>query len=255
MLLAIDIGNTNTVFGVYRDDRLVRSWRLSTHRDRTVDEYGILLRNLFAIEELDGTAIRNVVISSVVPPLDATLDEMSRRYFSVTPIFVSAENAGIPILYEDPREVGADRIVDAIAVLERYGSPAIIVDLGTATTFDAITRDGEYLGGLIAPGIRVSADALISQAARLPRVDIRRPEQLIGRTTETSLQSGFFWGYVSLVDGIIERMRGELGDDARVIATGGMTRFIQDESRWITEFDSDLTLEGLRLVAKRLGAI
>ena len=152
MLLAIDIGNTNTVFGVYRDDRLVRSWRLSTHRDRTVDEYGILLRNLFAIEELDGTAIRNVVISSVVPPLDATLDEMSRRYFSVTPIFVSADNAGIPILYEDPREVGADRIVDAIAVLERYGSPAIIVDLGTATTFDAITRDGRVSGRSDRPG-------------------------------------------------------------------------------------------------------
>ena len=254
MLLAVDIGNTNTVFGVFQEDRLVRSWRLSTQSDRTVDEYGVLLRNLFALEDFGAEAIQNIIISSVVPPLDQTLDEMSRRYFSVTPIFASAENAGITILYEDPREVGADRIMNAVAVLERYGSPAIIVDLGTATTFDAITREGDYLGGLIAPGIEISADALIAQAARLPRVDIRRPEQLIGRTTETSVQSGFFWGYVSLVDGIIDRMRGELGEDSRVIATGGMARFIQDESRWLKECDPDLTLEGLRLVADRLGA-
>ena len=253
MLLAIDLGNTNTVFGVYDSGNLTKSWRLSTQKARTVDEYGILLRNLFALEQLDVAVIDAVIIASVVPPLDPTLDEMARRYFSVEPIFVSSENAGIRILYHDPSEVGADRIVDAVAAVERYGAPAIIVDLGTATTFDGITREGAYLGGLIAPGIEISARALTDSAARLPRVDIQKPNELIGRSTETSMQSGFFWGYVALVDGVIDRMKLELGDDARVIATGGMARFVEGESKWVSTIDPDLTLDGLYLVAKRLG--
>ena len=255
MLLAIDLGNTDTVFGVYDDGRLVHSWRLSTHRERTVDEFGILLRNLFALEKLDVGAIRSVIVSSVVPPLDPTLEAMTKRYFAVDAVFVTAENAGIPILYDDPKEVGADRIVDAVAVLERYSVPAIVVDLGTATTFDAITAKGEYLGGLISPGIEISASALIEQAARLPRTDIKKPEDLIGRSTVTSLQSGFFWGYVSLVDGIIERMMAELGSESSVIATGGMAHLVEQESRFISTTDPNLTLDGLYLVARKLGVI
>ena len=255
MLLAIDLGNTDTVFGVYDDGRLVHSWRLSTHRERTVDEFGILLRNLFALEKLDVGAVRSVIVSSVVPPLDPTLEAMTKRYFAVDAVFVTAENAGIPILYDDPKEVGADRIVDAVAVLERYSVPAIVVDLGTATTFDAITAKGEYLGGLISPGIEISASALIEQAARLPRTDIKKPEDLIGRSTVTSLQSGFFWGYVSLVDGIIERMMAELGSESSVIATGGMAHLVEQESRFISMTDPNLTLDGLYLVARKLGVV
>jgi type III pantothenate kinase len=255
MLLAIDVGNTNTVFGVYARDQLVRSWRLSTLRERTVDEYGVLVRNLFALEGLEVSSIRSVIVASVVPPLDSTVAEMIERYFATQATFVSAENAGIPVLYDDPREVGADRIVDAVAVLERYGSPAIVVDLGTATTFDAITRNGEYQGGLIAPGIEISAAALIDRAAKLPRIDIRKPQTLIGTSTADSLQSGFFWGYVSLVDGIVDRMKAELGDDAEVIGTGGMAHFIKGESRQISRIDINLTLDGLYLVARRLGTV
>jgi type III pantothenate kinase len=255
MLLVIDLGNTNTVFGVYRQDRLFRSWRLSTNRRRTVDEYGVLIRNLFAADELDVGAVRAVIVASVVPPLDSTVEGMVRRYFGVEPVFVTWENAGIPILYEDPREVGADRIVDAVAMMSRYSVPGIIVDAGTATTFDAITRDGEYLGGLLAPGIEVSANALIQHAAKLPRVDIRRPDTLIGRSTVASLESGFFWGYVSLVDGIVERMKRELGEDSSVVATGGMAHFVQEGSRFISTVDPDLTLDGLHLVARRLELI
>ncbi len=253
MLLTIDQGNTNTVFGVFDGEDLTNDWRLSTQKERTVDEYGALLRSLFDLDKLDPDAIDRVIVSSVVPPLDPVLDQMVRRYFSVDAIFATPENAGVPVLYEDPAEVGADRIVNAVAVLERYGSPAIIVDFGTATTFDAITAKGEYLGGLITPGIEISANALTDRAARLPRIDIRKPDQFIGTSTQASLQAGFFWGYVSLVDGIIDRMRRELGKDSEIIATGGMAGFIQEESRWISTIDIHLTLRGLYLVARRLG--
>ena len=253
MLLTIDQGNTNTVFGVFDGEELTHTWRLSTTKERTVDEYGVLLRNLCALDKIDAEAIDKVIISSVVPPLDPVLDQMVRRYFSVEAIFATSKNAGVPVLYEDPQEVGADRIVNAVAVLERYGSPAIIVDFGTATTFDAITSAGEYLGGLITPGIEVSANALTDRASRLPRIDIRKPNQLIGRSTQASLQAGFFWGYVSLVDGIIDRMRLELGENSEIIATGGMAGFIREESKWISNIDPDLTLRGLCLVARRLG--
>lgn len=255
MLLAIDIGNTNTVFGVYESGKLVHSWRLSTERQRTVDEYGVLLRTLFSLENLDVGHVVAVIVASVVPPLDSTVAEMTRRYFSTDAVFVTAANAGIPVLYDEPSDVGADRIVDAVAVIERYRTPAVIVDLGTATTFDVITRKGEYQGGLIAPGIEVSAAALVERAARLPRIDIRKPKQLVGQSTIGSLESGFFWGYVSLVDGLVERVVAELGPDTMVIGTGGMAHFIREESRYIDTVDPNLTLDGLHIVARRLGKV
>jgi len=252
MLLAIDLGNTNTVFGVYDADRLVMHWRLSTQKHRTVDEYGILLRNLFDIENIDSKKIQSVIIASVVPPLDSILAEMVQSYFHVDPVFVTNENAGIPILYKDPREVGADRIVDAVAAVERGLKPAIVVDFGTATTFDAITAAGEYLGGVIAPGIVISAEALYEHAARLPRIEILKPTEVIGRSTTGSMQSGLYYGYVSLVDGILARMKHELGPNTRVIATGGQAAFICQDTKLIEEVDPNLTLDGLRLIAARL---
>jgi type III pantothenate kinase len=253
MLLAIDLGNTNTVFGVYdTSDKMVMHWRLSTQKERTVDEYGILLRNLFALEKIDAKKIRRVIIASVVPPLDPVLLEMVSTYFSVKPNFVTHENAGIPILYDDPREVGADRIVNAVAVIHKYGKPAIVVDFGTATTFDAITSDGEYRGGVIAPGIVISAEALYEHAAKLPRIEIQKPANVIGSSTTGSMQSGLFYGYVALVDGILARMKKELGADTRVIGTGGQAPFISQETKSIEIVDPNLTLDGLQLVAARL---
>lgn len=253
MLLAIDLGNTNTVFGVYdTNDKLVMHWRLSTHKERTVDEYGILLRNLFALEKIDATKIRRVIVASVVPPLDQVLHEMVSAYFSVKPIFVTHENAGIPVLYDDPREVGADRIVDAVAVIHKYGKPAILVDFGTATTFNAITPAGEYKGGVIAPGIVISAEALYEHAAKLPRIEIQKPANVIGTSTTASMQSGLFYGYVALVDGIITLMKKELGANTRVIGTGGQAPFIAQGTRLIETVDPNITLDGLQLVASRL---
>jgi type III pantothenate kinase len=252
MLLAIDLGNTNTVFGVYEGDRLAMHWRLSTQKDRTVDEYGILLRNLFALENIDAQNIRQVIIASVVPPLDAVLNEMVTNYFKVQPMFVTHENAGIPVLYDDPREVGADRIVNAVAVIHKYGKPAIVVDFGTATTFDAITSAGEYRGGVIAPGIVISAQALYEHAAKLPRIEIQKPLNVIGTSTVASMQSGLFFGYVALVEGIINRMKEELGPSTRVIGTGGQAPFIRQDAKLIEIVDANLTLDGLQLVASRL---
>jgi type III pantothenate kinase len=253
MLLAIDLGNTNTVFGVYdANDKLVMHWRLSTQKERTVDEYGILLRNLFALEKIDANKIRRVIIASVVPPLDPILLEMVSSYFSVTPVFVTHQNAGIPILYDNPSEVGADRIVNAVAVVHKYGKPAIVVDFGTATTFDAISASGEYLGGVIAPGIVISAEALYEHAAKLPRIEIQKPANIIGTSTIGSMQSGLFYGYVALVDGILTRMKAELGARTRVIGTGGQAPFISQETKLIETVDANLTLDGLQLVASRL---
>jgi type III pantothenate kinase len=253
MLLAIDLGNTNTVFGVYgANDKLVMHWRLSTQKERTVDEYGILLRNLFALEKIDANEIHRVIIASVVPPLDPVLLEMVSSYFSVKPVFVTHENAGIPILYDKPSDVGADRIVDAVAVLHKYGKPAIVVDFGTATTFDAITAAGEYQGGVIAPGIIISAEALYQHAAKLPRIEIQKPSRVIGSSTVTSMQSGLFYGYVALVDGIITRMKEELGPNTKVIGTGGQAPLISQETKLIDTVDANLTLDGLQLLASRL---
>jgi type III pantothenate kinase len=252
MLLAIDLGNTNTVFGVYdASDKLVKHWRLSTQKERTVDEYGILLRNLFALEKIDANDIHRVIIASVVPPLDPVLNEMVSSYFSVKPVFVTHENAGIPILYDKPSDVGADRIVDAVAVVHKYGKPAIVVDFGTATTFDAITANGEYQGGVIAPGIVISAEALYQHAAKLPRIEIQKPAHVIGTSTVTSMQSGLFYGYVALVDGIITRMKKELGPNTKVIGTGGQAPLISQETKLIDTVDANLTLDGLQLVALR----
>jgi type III pantothenate kinase len=241
------------VFGVYdTNDKMVMHWRLSTQKQRTVDEYGILLRNLFALEKIEAKKIRRVIIASVVPPLDPVLHEMVSTYFSLKPHFVTHENAGIPVLYDDPREVGADRIVNAVAVIHKYGKPAIVVDFGTATTFDAITSDGEYRGGVIAPGIVISAEALYEHAAKLPRIEIQKPPNVIGSSTTGSMQSGLFYGYVALVDGIIVRMKKELGANSRVIGTGGQAPFISQETKSIEIVDPNLTLDGLQLVAAHL---
>ena len=253
MLLTIDQGNTNTVFGVFDGEDLTNDWRLSTRKERTVDEYGALLRSLFDLDKLDPDAIDRVIVSSVVPPLDPVLDQMVRRYFSVDAIFATPENAGVPVLYEDPAEVGADRIVNAVAVLDRYGSPAIIVDFGTATTFDAITAKGEYLGGLITPGIEISANALTDRAARLPRIDIRKTGS-VHRDIDPGQSAGRFLLGLCFSGRRYHRSdEAGTGEDSEIIATGGMAGFIQEESRWISTIDIHLTLRGLYLVAQRLG--
>src|ERR1700730_6509837 len=220
MLLVIDVGNTNTSLGVYKASELVAHWRLTTARARTVDEYGVHARNLFALAGLDFKAIDAVAIASVVPPLNYTLKRMSEVYFQLTPLFVDhATDTGLPILYEPPSDVGADRIVDAVAAIRKYGAPCVVVDFGTATTFDAINSKGEYLGGVITPGITISSDALFERAAKLPRVEIRRPHNVIGSSTVAAMQSGLYHGYVGLVDGILKRMIDELGGRPHVIAT------------------------------------
>ncbi len=252
MLLVIDIGNTNTVVGVYEGERLVADWRLTTERSRTVDEYGIQFRNLFTLAALDSSAIDAIAISSVVPPLNYTLEKMSHVYFNQTPLFVDhTTDTGLTIRYLPPGDVGADRIVNSVAAIARYGAPCIVVDFGTATTFDAVTAEGEYLGGVITPGIIISAEALFQRAARLYRVEIRRPDSVIGQTTASSMQSGLYYGYIGLVDGILKRMIAELGGQARVIATGGLARLIGRGSEFIEEIDDHLTLEGLRLIYER----
>ena len=253
MLLVMDVGNTNTVLGVYDRTRLVAHWRLTTVRDRTVDEYGILARNLLALAAIDSAAIDGLIIASVVPPLDGVLESMALSYFRLKPLFVEpGVKTGMPILYDNPQEVGADRIVNSVAAYERFKSAVIVVDFGTATTFDAITGRGEYLGGAIAPGLSIAAEALFQRAARLPRVDIRRPPRVIGRNTTHSLQSGLFFGYIGLVRGILSRMREELGEPLRTLGTGGLSQALQAELEGILdEVDPNLTLEGLRILYDR----
>jgi len=253
MLLVMDVGNTNTVLGVYDRTSLLAHWRLTTVRDRTVDEYGILARNLLSLAAIEVTAIDSLIIASVVPPLNSVLEAMARAYFKLRPLFVEpGVKTGMPILYDNPQEVGADRIVNGVAAFERYKGAAIVVDFGTATTFDAISSRGEYLGGAIAPGLTVSAEALFERAARLPRVDIRRPPKVIGRNTTHSLQAGLFYGYIALVQGILERIRREMGEPVRTIGTGGLAAHLEDELRTLLDdLDPNLTLEGLRIVHDR----
>jgi len=252
MLLVIDIGNTNTSLGVFDADSLAAHWRLTTDRARTVDEWGVLTRNLFALTDLNFKSIKAIAVASVVPPLNFVLKRMAETYFEISPLFIDhTVETGVPILYEPPSDVGADRIVDAVAAIQKYGAPCIVVDFGTATTFDAINAKGEYLGGVITPGITISSDALFERAAKLPRVEIKRPPKVIGPATIEAMQSGLYHGYVGLVDGILKKMIEELGGKPKVIATGGLAPLIAKGSEFIELVDETLTLDGLRLVYER----
>jgi len=256
MLLAIDVGNTNIVLGVFDGASLIQSWRLQTLRERTADELGLLVDGLFAHSRIERVQIRGVIIGSVVPPLTSTMESMARRYFGATPLIVEpGVNTSMPILYENPAEVGADRIVNAIAAWERFGltspRPLIVLDFGTATTLDAITAKGEYLGGAICPGVQISADALFQRAARLPRIDVRKPARIVGRTTVGAMESGLFYGYVGMVEGLLRRMGDEMGGNALCVATGGLAPVIAPETPLIQHVDLDLTLHGLRIVWER----
>ena len=252
MLLALDVGNTNTVAGVFQGAALQAHWRLPTRRAGTSDEYAVLIKVLFDFRALDFRAVDGVIISTVVPSLQGPLEEMSRQFFRVEPLVVGPGiRTGMPILYESPREVGADRIVNAVAAFETYGGPCIVVDFGTATTFDAISERGEYLGGAICPGVGISAEALFQRAARLPRVDIARPKGVIGKTTVSSIQAGLYFGYLALVEGLVTRMREELAPRSTVIATGGMAALVLGESKLVDHLDPLLTLVGLRILYER----
>ena len=256
MLLATDVGNTNTVLGVFEGSTLAQHWRLTTDPRRTTDEYGILTLGLFGHAGLDAAQVTAVAISSVVPPLQSSLIGLAERYFGRKPLLVGpGTKSGMPILYDNPREVGADRIVNAVAAYERYRTSLVIIDFGTATTHDCVSAQGEYLGGAISPGIQISMEALFQHASKLPRVEFQRPERVIGRNTIASMQSGLLFGYVELCDGLAERMARELmsmgNPTPKVIATGGLASLVARESRVISEVDEFLTLQGLRLLHDR----
>lgn len=246
MLLAIDIGNTNVVLGVFDGETLRQSWRIGTKASMTEDEYAMIVKDLFGFAGIEFAQVDGIIISSVVPPLLPIMSGMSRKYFRIEPMVVTHElKAGIMLTYDNPREIGADRIVNAAAAYQRYGGPLIIVDFGTATTFCAITKTGEYLGGAITPGLKISAEALYERAAKLPRVELVKPRSVIGRDTISAMQAGILYGYAGLVDGIVERMQKELGSDAKVIATGGLAELVAPQTKSIAEVRPNLTLEGL----------
>jgi type III pantothenate kinase len=255
MLLAIDVGNTNIVLGVFEGQELVRSWRLQTVRERTSDELALQLDGLLTHAGIDRRRIDGIIMGSVVPPLTTTVAGMIWRFFEHKPLVVDpVQNAGMPILYDNPAEVGADRIVNAIAAWDQFGSqrrPLIVCDFGTATTLDAVSAKGEYLGGAICPGVSISADALFQRAARLPRIDVRKPATVIGRTTIGAMESGLFYGYVGMVEGLVRRMSAELGGNALCVATGGLAVVIAPETKLIDHVDVELTLQGLRIVWER----
>ena len=259
MLLALDVGNTNTVLALYdlalaSPADLVANWRVTTQKMQTADEFGVLILSLFNLHKIEASAVTGIVISSVVPPLDSTLRRVAERYFKLKPLFIEPGiKTGMPLLIDNPAELGADRVANGVAAFERYGGPCIIVDFGTATSFDVISAKGEFLGGVISPGLGISADALFSRAARLARVNIRKPAKVIGTNTVTNLQSGLFYGYIGLVDGILARILEELGAASApsVIATGGLAKLIAADSRYITGVDHMLTLDGLRIIHER----
>jgi len=268
MLLALDVGNTNTKLGLYRLEgedadstapgtaaqrpTLIAHWRVTTHHQQTADEYSVLFVNLFKMNGIEPSQVTHIIISSVVPPVETTLRQVCETCFHVEPLFVEPGiKTGMPVLVDNPSELGADRLADSIAAYERYGGPCIVVNFGTATRFEVISARGEYLGGAISPGLGISADALFTHAARLSRVDIKRPAKVIGTNTITHLQSGLYFGYIGLVDGILERMIAELGAQPRIIACGGLAHMIAEGSRFITDIDDMLTLDGLIILFER----
>lgn len=252
MLLALDAGNSNVTIGAFDGEALIGHWRLRTNRDQTPDEWGILLRNLFSLSSLDLKAIDGMVISSVVPAVDQPLTAMAERYFGRAPLFVTpGTDLGITIFYDNPREVGADRLVNAVAGFHKYGGPCIVVDLGTTINFDVVSENAEFLGGLIAPGIGMSISGLFARTARLPMVDFREPEKLVGSNTVGSIQSGLYYGFIGMIDGIVERVAAQLGPETKAVATGGQGELIVHGSRRVKIYDENLTLEGLRLIWER----
>ncbi|HLZ93998.1 MAG TPA: type III pantothenate kinase [Candidatus Dormibacteraeota bacterium] len=249
MLLAADVGNTNVTFALFEGDKLVADWRVTSHRERTADEMAVELSQLFALRGMELAVVSGVVISSVVPTLNQALIEASRRYLKCEPLMVGpGVKTSVRIRYENPKEVGADRIANALAAYTKYGGPIVVIDFGTAVTYDAISAEGDYLGGAIAPGVEISLDALVSQTAMLRRVEPVAPDSVIGRNTVTSIQSGLVWGFVAQVEGMVSRMVNELGGSARVIATGGQASLVAGLTHVIEETDPLLTLEGLRLI-------
>jgi len=249
VLLAVDVGNTNVTFGLFDGERLVADWRVTSHRERTADEMAVELRQLFALQGFELSVVDGVVISSVVPTLNQALLEASRRYLHCEPVMVGpGVKTKVRVRYENPRDVGADRIANALAAFTKYGGPVVVIDFGTAVTYDAINEHGDYLGGAIAPGVEISLDALVSHTAMLRRVEPVAPDSVIGRNTITSIQSGLVWGFVAQVEGMVERMVGELGGKARVIATGGQAALVAGLTHVIETTDPLLTLEGLRLI-------
>ena len=252
MLLALDAGNSNITIGAFEGRKLVSQWRLRTVHEQTADEWGILLRNLFSPVGLDIATVDGIIISSVVPPIDSTLAFMTRRYFNTEAMFVGAKtNLGLTIKYDNPYEVGADRLVNGVAGFYKYGGPCVVVDLGTTINFDVISKDAEYLGGSIAVGIGIAIDALFSKTARLPLVDFRPPKDVIGTNTVGSMQSGLYFGAVGMIDGILERIIAKLGPETKAIATGGQAHLIVTGSKYLKTVDEHLTLEGLQMIWER----
>ena len=252
MLLVIDVGNTNTVLGIFDNDVLVHDWRIRTVTDHTVDEYGMLIYNLYKTSKISSQNITDIIISCVVPPMLNILEPVCEKYFNLKPLIVGpGVKTGMPIFYDNPKEVGADRIVNAVAAYERYKRDLIIVDFGTATTFDYVSAKGEYLGGCISPGIMISSEALFERAAKLPRVELSKPKAVIAKDTVSSMQAGIVYGYAGLVDGLVERIKAEVKGNPKVVATGGLARIVAAETRTIEVVDDMLTLEGLYIIYKR----
>jgi len=252
MLLVVDVGNTNTVLGLFDGDNLVHDWRIRTVVDHTVDEYGMLIYNLYKSSKISSKKITDIIISCVVPPMLNILEPLCEKYFHLKPLIVGpGVKTGMPIYYDNPKEVGADRIVNAVAAYEKYKRDLIIVDFGTATTFDYVSAKGEYMGGCIAPGIMISSEALFERAAKLPRVELSKPRAIIAKDTVSSMQAGIMYGYAGLVDGIVGRIKSEIKGDPMVIATGGLAKIVAPETKTIEVVDDMLTLEGLRLIHLR----